>query len=256
MSVRTAFVTLALFASTPAFALSTGDIAFIGYNADGDDDFAIVVLTDLMNETIFFTDNETDGAGDLTTGEGVIQWDSGPVTAGTVIVFSDLSTPARSVTSGTITNPDGSLNLAAGGDSVLAYQGPDFSSTPVVFLAGMESGTGNAGSLDFTGLVDGSTFVSFSNGANDDGGYYDGPRQTSGGFSSLLNTINNASQWVTDTSDGESLLPFDTTAFEANVATPTTVPVLGPIGLAMLGAGLAGAGASMVGRKEEDEDEA
>jgi len=39
-----------------AFAQTVGDIAFVGYNADGDDDFAFVALVDITvgTEITFF----------------------------------------------------------------------------------------------------------------------------------------------------------------------------------------------------------
>ncbi len=40
-------------------ALLAGDFAFVGYNADGEDDFAIVLLVDVTAvETVYFTDEE------------------------------------------------------------------------------------------------------------------------------------------------------------------------------------------------------
>ena len=43
---------------------NTGNIAFVSFNVDGDDDFAIVVLVDILaNTTIYFTDDETTGIG-------------------------------------------------------------------------------------------------------------------------------------------------------------------------------------------------
>lgn len=75
-------------------AQSPGDIAFIAFNADGDDDFAVVVLADLAaNSTIYITDKESDGAGGITSGEGTLTWYTGAATikAGTVIVFTDVN---------------------------------------------------------------------------------------------------------------------------------------------------------------------
>ena len=63
-------------------AQSPGDIAFIAFNADGDDDFAIVALTELAaNSTIYITDNESDGAGGITSGEGTLTWFTSPKNA-------------------------------------------------------------------------------------------------------------------------------------------------------------------------------
>lgn len=230
-------------------ALIPGEIAFTGYNADGDDDFALVVLVDVTDEAIYITDNESDGAGGLDgNGEGAILWETGAtvIPAGTVVVFSDLSgTP--SVTRGAITEPDAGFNLAAGGDSLLAFHGTD-EHTPTLFLAGLESGDGAAGPLTGTGLVEGTTFVSVSAGAHDDGAVYSGPRATISGFGALLPYLHDPANWTTSASDGESLLPFVATPFAENVSRPEDVPFLGPFGLILLGAGLAGAGATTVSR--------
>ena len=52
------------FITTSIIAQSTGDITFVGFNADGDDDFAVLVLKDLpANTLIYFTDNEPNVAG-------------------------------------------------------------------------------------------------------------------------------------------------------------------------------------------------
>jgi hypothetical protein len=221
-------------------ALGAGDLAFVGYNADGEDDFAIVLLTDVVAETVYFTDKEPDGAGGLTTGEGFVRWDSGPelIPAGTVVVFTDI-VGAERVSHGAISLPNALFNLAADGDGILAYQGASHT-TPATFLAGMESGAGALGDLTGTGLNWGYTASSVSAGAHDDGAVFSGPRVIGTDWPSFLPRIHNAGWWTTANSDGETLLPFDTTAFLANA--PHAVPLLGGWGLVALGAGLAGAG--------------
>ena len=59
-----ALVAFLLFGAGPAHAeLGTGDIAIVAFNADGDDDFAIVALAEIFGETIYFTDKATDAIG-------------------------------------------------------------------------------------------------------------------------------------------------------------------------------------------------
>ena len=204
--------------SSLAFAQSTGDIAFIAYNVDGDDDFAFVALADIpANTTVYFTDNEPDGVGGFTTGEGFLQWDSGAsvVAEGTVVVFTDTDSASNGgfgASVGTLSDVGaGSLNLAGGGDSLLAYLGTD-EVTPTTFLAGFENASGASSTLVGTGLTAGSTFVSFSSGSPD-GGTYTGDRDTEMAFADYLTLIGNTSNWTTNSSDGEALLPFDTTVF-------------------------------------------
>ena len=54
--IPTAFLLLGL--SSVSATLVTGDIGFVGFNVDGGDDFAIVAITNITNETLYFTDNE------------------------------------------------------------------------------------------------------------------------------------------------------------------------------------------------------
>lgn len=224
--------------ATPAWALTPGSVAFIGYNADGTDDFAMVTLVNLANQTIYLTDDETDGAGGLTTGEGAFQWDTGAdvIPAGTVIVFSSLTT-AATANYGTLTEVDLGFNLAGAGDGILAYQGPDHS-TPIAFLAGIESQIGAAGNLTGTGLTNGLNFVTFTAGLHDDGGAYIADRTGLPSLAAYLPRINDRTRWDTASDDGLRFLPFDTSPFIATVA----VPALPPLALALLAAGLGAVG--------------
>ena len=87
--------TFCLFSIT-SFGQSAGDIAFTGYNTDGNKDFAIVVLADISaSTTIYFTDDETTGVGSpsaLAGSEGTITWNTGAniIKAGTIVVFTDV----------------------------------------------------------------------------------------------------------------------------------------------------------------------
>ena len=94
-SLRLGRISLLLFFLTTAlgFCQSLGDLAFIAFNADGDKDFAIVILAAISpNTTFYFTDNETTGEDGFVGSEGVLTWSSGtaPIAAGTVVVFTDV----------------------------------------------------------------------------------------------------------------------------------------------------------------------
>ena len=105
-------------------AQTQGDIAFVGFNADGDDDFAIVVLNDVpANTKIWFTDSEPTGANTIESGEGKVEWDSGDseITVGTIVIFSDFdSSASREASVGSFTDKSGTFNLAVGGDALFA----------------------------------------------------------------------------------------------------------------------------------------
>lgn len=211
-------------ASNASAALSLGDIAFTAYNADGDDDFAFVALATITSETIFFTDNESDGLGGINTGEGGLQWDSGavPILAGTIVFFTDtdsVANPGFAASIGTLTMPDAGMNLAGGGDSILAFQGVDVF-TPGTFLAGIENAAAASGPLAGTGLTAGNTFLNYSAGSSDDGGEYTGARSGEAAFANYLPLVNNPANWTTEATDGELLLPHSTAAFTIGAAVP------------------------------------
>ncbi len=212
---------LALVFSSLGFAqLNQGDIAFTAFNADGDDDFAIVALADIpANTIIYFTDNEPDTATTLTTGEGKLVWDTGAsiITAGTIIIFSDTDSGGNAgfgASTGTLNvGIDTGMNLAAGGDALYAYHGTD-EDTVTVWLAGIQNEANNEGAgFVNTGLTFGTTFINFYTSGNPDGGVYSGPRDSEAIFSDYLALLGDNSNWTVNTSDGEALLPYSTTAF-------------------------------------------
>jgi hypothetical protein len=144
-----------------------GDIAFTAFNADGDDDFAIVALIDLPpNTIIYFTDNEPSSATTLAdTNEGIIRWDTGVsiINSGTVVTFTDTDSggnPNFGASLGTLEYESGTLNLAAEGDAIYAYVGS--SPTAITgWLAGIQNAVGNDIGIEFTSLTTGSTFIDF-----------------------------------------------------------------------------------------------
>ena len=221
------FIILRLF-SQP---LGPGDIAFIAFNADGDDDFAIVVLRDIGNDTIYFTDKETNEIGMAT--EGTLRWITGATTiaAGTVVTFTD-ATSAGGVSVGLVTEIDAGFNLAAGGDAILAFTGPN-ENTPTAFLAGFQNATGNFGSLAATGLKQDTTAITITKaGANDDGAIYVGPRNTEFAFGDYIDLIRNSDNWTTDNTDGETLfMSFDNTNFSLFTCPVIPTPCVTDIGL-------------------------
>lgn len=223
------FLLFTLIISTGSFGQSVGDIAFIGFNADGDDDFSIVALANIpANTTIYFSDDELNGAGGFEdSNEGNIQWDTPDtvITAGTVVVFTDTDSdanPSYGVSLGTITELGaGTINLAGGGDALFAYLGTD-ENTPTTFLAGIQNEVNNFGDLTGSGLTEGSTFVTFTTSGNPDGGQYTGARDSETLFSNYLLSIANPTNWTINATDGEAILPLDTTPFiESSMATPT-----------------------------------
>ena len=218
-------------------ALSTGSFAFVGYNADGEDDFAIVLLEDITTaETVFFTDDEWNGSA-FNGSEGILTWTTpGTLAAGTVITFSNtasvsgLNTTVATVSHGSLdqTNVGGGfVSIASSGDSILAYQGSIASPSFIAGIAYDEDGFGQSGgTLTGTGLTLGLNAIELGGGSTSpDGGEYSGTRDSGATFSDYGPIINNAANWTTSLSDGESLLPLDNSTFTTGAA-DTTPPLL------------------------------
>lgn len=229
---------LLLMSAAAHSALILGDIAIIGFNADGDDDFAVVTLSDITNETIFFTDNDlSSGGGFPDSNEGALRWDTGVATiaAGTVVVFTDTDSAGNtgfSASVGTLAMPDTSMNLSASGDAIIAFQGTG-PTTPTTFLHALQNESGNFGNLTGSGLVAGSTAITITNGANDDGLIYTGPRSGFASFDDYLAEIADLDNWTTNSGDGETLwATFDSSPFTV-VPEPAT-SLLGGLGLLVL----------------------
>ncbi|WP_299439149.1 lamin tail domain-containing protein [uncultured Aquimarina sp.] len=223
------FLLFTIVFSFASFGQTTGDIAFVGFNADGDDDFAIVALADIAaNSTIYFSDDELDGMGGFVdSNEGNIQWvtPASVIAAGTIVVFTDTDSDGNALygaSIGTITQVgSGTVNLSGNGDALFAYIGTD-ENTPTTFLAGIQNETNNQGDLTGSGLTDGSTFITFTASGSPDGGEYNGSRNSETLFANYLPLIGNPANWTTNSADGEAILPLDTTAFvESAMGTPT-----------------------------------
>ncbi|MEO1448001.1 MAG: choice-of-anchor I family protein, partial [Bacteroidota bacterium] len=208
----------------PAWAQTTGDLAFVGFNADGNDGFAFVTLVDIpANTDIWFTDEEWDSstmAFASTTSEGDVVWSNGAMTlAGTVIDIDGLSaTPIASL--GTVTaGTNGGAGLSSSSEGLYAYLGTQ--RNPTTFLTAITNGTwgGSPGDLGNTGLVAGTTAIEFTTAA--DVGAYTGPRLGQNAFSDYSPIIYDlATNWIFDDGSGDQSsdgnapdAPFDITPF-------------------------------------------
>ena len=204
--------------SRPAFAglVGPGDLAFIGFNADGDDDFSIVLLADATAGTLIrFNDNEWQGSA-FNTGEGSATWNvTESLAAGTVVTFSNVDNTGNSgfgPSRGTLSN---ALQFAVGSETLYAFVGSN-ASTPTSFLAAISTSTsdfnGPQGTLAGTGLVQGTTAVLLPTGTR--GGQYSGKRDGQSAWSGYLPLIGNTgSEWIKNSTNGENVLPFNTTPF-------------------------------------------
>ncbi len=212
---------LIFFTCTVSAQLTTGDLAFTAFNADGDDDFAMVTFVDIpANSVLYFSDKEWTGT-EFNSGEANYTWETGTtlINAGTVITFNAISDATRSVSAGSIIGVPGGMSGTA--EAVFVYLGTDID-TPTIFLTAVANsssayddgaGTGLAG----TGLTEGSTAITFPNGT--DIAAYNGPRTgfMANGYIAQLNDMSNYD--AQDDSGDQSMdtiapdLPFDTNSF-------------------------------------------
>lgn len=222
-------------------AQNAGDIAVIGFNADGVDDIAIVALAELpANTTIYLRDDEWGGAAFRDAAESSYAWNTGTaaIPAGTVIVFSDITNgPTTNV--GTIVPVNANnRGVGASDEAIFFYLGTDVN-TPTRFLFAVANGTVAAamGTLDGTGLVAGTTALLLK--AGTDIGQYKGPRTGTNkeGYLAAINDV--AVNWDAQDATGDQSadgtapdLPFNATPFVLGAAgADTNPPVVTSVGL-------------------------
>lgn len=214
-------------------AQNAGDIAVIGFNADGNDDLAIVALAALpANTTIYFRDDEWGGAAFRDAAESSYAWNTGTaiIPAGTVIVFSDI-TNGPTVNVGTVA-PANATNRGTGNsdEAIFFFIGTDVN-TPTRFLFAVSNGTVAAamGTLDGTGLVAGTTALVLRSGT--DIGQYKGPRTGTNkeGYLAAINDV--LVNWDLQDASGDQTadgtapdLPFNATPFVLGAAGADTNP--------------------------------
>lgn len=227
--------TVNVFRSAPPLAI--GSIAFIGFNADGDDDLAFVALTDIPeNSVIHFSDNEWNGsnlgAGGAFTDflESEFAWipPGGGIQAGNVVVINSLGIKTSATSSlGSLVFTDGNPAISTIADTIYAFMGGTHES--VSFLTAISSDP--AVVLAGTGLNVGSTAVKLAD--SSDGGTYNGTRTGQVSYANYLNLIGNTATNWTDVLDGigTTLLPFSTASFSligSPIYTNTNRDVLNP----------------------------
>jgi uncharacterized protein len=217
-------------------ALNPGDIAFVGFNADGNDNIAFVTLADINpGEIIVFEDNEWNGTTFADTSEGAFSWTATSlVTAGTIVLIDNVGSGTIAASTGTATTPvtgrGTNRGISASGEAIYAYQGT--ATSPTFLTAIANSGFNATNGILPTGLTAGTNAIDLStvvaNGA--DIAAYTGNRSGQTTFASYLALINNPANWVGQDGTGDQSIdgtapdvPFSATAF----ATGTTPPPSG-----------------------------
>ena len=209
--------------------LQPGSIAFTGFNADGNDDIAFVVLEEIAAGTvIYFNDREWQGSA-FNTGEGELTFTATTtIDAGTVVTISSYSS-SPAVSTGTIS---GSSGIGNSDEIIYAFVGSP--NTPTTFLAAVaNSGFAvSGGTLAGTELVVGQTAIDLGAlGGAPDIAAYTGPR-TGSSAAELAQAINTATNWISQDATGDQSgdgtapdLPFDRTAFTIGGEPAPTVTV-------------------------------
>ncbi|MEB3295388.1 MAG: ExeM/NucH family extracellular endonuclease [Synechococcales bacterium] len=217
-------------------ALNPGNIAFVGFNADGSDNLAFVALVDIaIGETIYFEDNEWNGTSFIDTNEGAFSWTAtSVVTAGTIVRIDNIGSGTLTASTGTVTIPVAgrgtNRGISASEDVIYAYQGTP--GVPTQFLTAIANNgfsTTSAGLLTNTGLTAGVNAIDLSVvDAGADIAAYTGSRTGQTNFSDYLALINNPSNWQTQDATGDQNadgifpdIPFSGALFSVATANPT-----------------------------------
>ncbi len=115
-----------LFSISASYALTAGDIAIIGVNADASKSMVFVALADIpASTTISFTDNAWNASTEAwRTGEGTFTWSNSSITTKGTVVTITMGAPTSpfTVNVGSVTT-NTNFNMATSGDQVLAYEG-------------------------------------------------------------------------------------------------------------------------------------
>ncbi|UOX32644.1 choice-of-anchor I family protein [Flavobacterium sediminilitoris] len=222
MKLKITFVLLIFISHLVSAQLSNaGDIAFIGFNADGDDDIAFVTFKDIpANSTIIFCDSEWNGTS-FGTDEGDFTWSSGAnsIPAGTVISINNISASiSPSIGSITVNNAGG---ISATADAMFAFLGTS-PRTVTTLLAAISNSSTGFGDLTNSGLTIGSTAILLPEGT--DIANYNGPR-TGLAMHDYLTAINTMSNWQTENTGANDSnngtipdLPFNSTTFNSTAS--------------------------------------
>jgi predicted extracellular nuclease len=218
-------------------ALSRGNIAFVGFNADGNDNLAFVALVDIsVGETLYFEDNEWNGSGFVDTNENAVSWTSTvPVPAGTIVQLNNLGSGTLSASTGTLASVAGrgtGRGISATEDVIYVYQGtPGNPTTFITAIANAGFSTIAAGLLTNTGLTVGVDAIDLSTvDSGADIAAYIGPRTGQSSFSGYLSAINNAANWQTQNASGDQSndgiapdVPFSSMGFTTGGSSTPTV---------------------------------
>lgn len=202
--------------------IGEADIAVVGWNSDGTDDWAIVTLRDIAaNEVVFFTDAGWQEPSNTFSGsafDSVLTWtvDADGVPAGTILSDATLGSQGT---------PSGDLSFDNNGDQLLIYQtADDMSGSTPIFIYGFNNNnfgaTNGWQNSDTVGgasssVPEGLTAVTTDGGAGSafgllnetaDNYRYEGPTSDAD-KATWLSRIHTTGNWTTDDTNPLSLAP-------------------------------------------------
>ena len=179
-----------------AGVLAPGDVAVVGFNADGSDDFSFVVLRDLQaGLPLLFSD-----------GEGTITYTSPAdgLPFGSLVVIFDADSPDINASTGAVARTAGDYDFAAGGDALEVKYGTSYiyvSETAAAYAPPPQSDLSMADA----------TWVSHTDAI--DNGRYTGPR--TGTRRGILRGIAEVDNWEYGDGSGDQSLDLDTAPFNS-----------------------------------------
>lgn len=218
-------------------SLAAGSIAFLGFNADGTDGFALLAIDLIPAGTILrFSDNEWNGqpigaGGAFNTGEGGFTWTVGAdIAAGTAVEFLNTSDAAtRSVNLGTISG--GTLSLGNSGEAIYAFEGPS-EVVATSFVAAVTNNNGGfngattSGLLAGTGLAAGETALVLPLTTGADVAVYNAGTAFASRAAALA-ALNDPANWIAQ--DGTGAQDADGTAPDAPFLSAPQSPLAGAV---------------------------
>ena len=156
--------------------LTTGDLSFIGFDADSTDYLAIVNFREIpANTVVYIRDDEWNGTA-FTIGEGTLSWTSGAtaIAPGTIILLNALADTAKlSANIGTLKKlSTTNFDISGSGEGVFLYLGTD-GNTPTTFLAAIMNAPVAVAvtTLAGTGLIENVTAINLTPAGADIGAY-------------------------------------------------------------------------------------
>ena len=209
-------------------AQNQGKIVFIGFNADGDDGFAILTLVDIpAGDKLYFTDKNWDGSS-FNGSEGEIEWENntgGVISEGTIITFNPIDPTTVDV--GNIVSETGTFNVSGSNEAIWILTADPSVASQSHFIAVIanEEDAALGPDLTNTGLIEGVSAAEIDGDA--DVMTYDGANGTDCTGMTLTQCatmFNTASNWITQNTNMDDHNDMVAPDFPDDVITSATIP--------------------------------